>query len=69
MARPPRVPHETVQVQYRRCGKRTCKKCQESKGHGPYLYAYTRVEGKLKSRYIGTATMDEVIVPQRKGHE
>ncbi|MDQ3646185.1 MAG: hypothetical protein M3345_04535 [Actinomycetota bacterium] len=32
-----------------RCGKEGCKSCP----HGPYWYAYYRVEGRLRSRYIG----------------
>lgn len=55
---------EVVEVQHQgdrlyqlervRCGKVGCK-CSGEVGelHGPYWYAYWRVEGKLKSRYVG----------------
>ena len=39
-------------LQIRRCGK--CRTCTEGPGHGPYWYAYWRVDGdKVKSAYIG----------------
>jgi hypothetical protein len=42
------------QLERVRCGKVGCK-CGGEAGelHGPYWYAYWRVEGKLKSRYVG----------------
>ncbi len=30
------------------------RKCQKGELHGPYWYAYRRVRGKIKSKYIGT---------------
>lgn len=36
-----------------RCGKNTCRCSTEGKLHGPYWYSYQRVNGKLKSRYVG----------------
>ena len=36
-----------------RCGKDNCKKCSSGKGHGPYWYRYTYVNGKTKKMYIG----------------
>jgi hypothetical protein len=35
-----------------RCGKEKCK-CARGKLHGPYWYSYSRVEGRVKSRYVG----------------
>lgn len=49
-----RVP-EGHKVTYRleevRCGKANCTRCP----HGPYWYAYWREEGRVRSRYLGTA--------------
>lgn len=49
-----RVP-EGTKVTYRReevrCGKANCTRCP----HGPYWYAYWREEGRLRSRYLGSA--------------
>ena len=49
-----RVP-EGRKVTYRleevRCGKATCTRCP----HGPYWYAYWREDGRVRSRYLGTA--------------
>ena len=45
---------QLYQLERVRCGKVGCK-CGGEAGelHGPYWYAYWRVEGKLKSRYVG----------------
>jgi len=45
--------HITYQLQFRKCGKRTCRTCSEGQGHGPYWYAYWREGSRLKSGYIG----------------
>ena len=45
--------HITYQLQYRKCGKHTCRTCREGQGHGPYWYAYWREGSRLKSGYIG----------------
>lgn len=49
-----RVP-EGSKITYRleevKCGKAACTRCP----HGPYWYAYWREEGRLKSRYLGSA--------------
>jgi hypothetical protein len=37
------------QLEKVKCGKPNCSKCP----HGPYWYAYTRIAGKVKSRYCG----------------
>jgi hypothetical protein len=39
----------TIRVEYVRCVKDFCLKCE----HGPYYYAYWREDGKLKKKYIG----------------
>lgn len=45
--------HITYQLQYRKCGKASCSKCRNTQGHGPYWYAYWRVNSRLKSGYVG----------------
>jgi len=45
--------HITYQLQYRKCGKPTCRTCREGHGHGPYWYAYWREGSRLRSGYIG----------------
>lgn len=51
---PPRNVKVTYQLQYRKCGKPTCK-CKEGLGHGPYWYAFWRDPDthRLMSAYIG----------------
>ena len=57
-----RVP-EGAKVTYRReevrCGKPNCTRCP----HGPYWYAYWREDGKLRSRYLGSARARELDQP------
>ena len=53
MAQVPTGYHITYQQQYQKCGKPSCKTCRESKGHGPYWYAYWHESGKLRSTYVG----------------
>lgn len=45
--------HITYQLQYRKCGKPSCKTCRDGLGHGPYWYAYWRQGSRLKSGYVG----------------
>src|SRR5438552_3626195 len=35
------------------CGKSTCRRCQEGRGHGPYWFAYRIENGRLVRTYIG----------------
>jgi hypothetical protein len=42
----------TYQHQYRRCGDPSCH-CHRGEKHGPYLYAYWRMDGKIVSAYVG----------------
>jgi hypothetical protein len=48
--------HVAENITYRlegvRCGKEKCR-CAVGRFHGPYWYSYTRVEGKVKSQYVG----------------
>lgn len=53
MPKLPNNQHITYQLQYRKCGKPSCKTCREGKGHGPYWYAYWREGSRLRSGYIG----------------
>jgi len=41
----------SYQHEWVKCGKPGCKKCP----HGPYWYAYWREDGRLRSRYLGSA--------------
>jgi hypothetical protein len=44
----------TSQWQRRRCGKATCRTCQQGPGHGSYGYASSRgSDGKLHAHYVG----------------
>jgi hypothetical protein len=49
----PNDQHITYQLQYRKCGKVSCRTCREGQGHGPYWYAYWREGSKLRSGYVG----------------
>ncbi len=44
----------TYHLQYTTCGKLHCKKCQTGQGHGPYWYAYQKVDGRTVRKYVGT---------------
>ena len=46
------VENSTYRLEGVRCGKDKCK-CAEGKLHGPYWYCYMRVEGRVKSKYVG----------------
>lgn len=43
----------TFQLQPRKCNKASCRTCREGVLHGPYWYAYTWIDGKLQSFYLG----------------
>lgn len=51
--------HITYQLQFRKCGKASCRTCREGQGHGPYWYAYWREGSRLKSGYIGKESMND----------
>ena len=53
MTQLPSDQHITYQKQYRKCGKTSCRTCQEGQGHGPYWYAYWREGSRLRSGYVG----------------
>lgn len=42
------------------CGKANCSRCQGGTGHGPYWFAYYRVDGKTIRRYVGKTLPDAV---------
>ena len=44
----------TLRLEFVKCGKGSCH-CAGDRGHGPYWYAYWREDGKLRSRYLGSA--------------
>jgi hypothetical protein len=39
----------TIRQEYVKCGKWDCPRCE----HGPYYYAYSKENGKLRKKYIG----------------
>jgi hypothetical protein len=43
----------SYQLEWVRCGKATCKRCAQGKGHGPYWYGYYTKNGKRHKKYIG----------------
>lgn len=45
-------PGKTYQWRTVTCGKPNCK-CQQGERHGPYLYAYWRENGSVRSEYLG----------------
>jgi len=47
----------TLQEKKIRCGKTGCAKCP----HGPYLYSFERVNGRLRARYIGKMSKQEYL--------
>lgn len=65
----PRDQHITYQLQYRKCGKPTCRTCREGQGHGPYWYAYWHEGSRLRSGYIGKETMSDSSLRACSTHE
>jgi DNA-directed RNA polymerase specialized sigma24 family protein len=41
------------------CGKKTCRKCRDGIGHGPYWYAYRYENGRIITTYIGKTLPEE----------
>jgi hypothetical protein len=56
----PNDQHITYQLQFRKCGKASCKTCRNGPGHGPYWYAYWRQGSRLISGYVGKQPMLEL---------
>lgn len=46
------IDNQTYCLEMVRCGKENCK-CTRGKLHGPYWYSYMRIEGIVKSKYVG----------------
>ena len=46
------VENITYRLEATRCGKEKCK-CAQGQLHGPYWYSYMRIEGRVKSKYVG----------------
>jgi hypothetical protein len=42
-----------IKQEYTKCKKPNCTVCSEGIGHGLYWYAYKRISGKLKRKYLG----------------
>jgi hypothetical protein len=53
------VDNLTYRLEEVRCGKEKCK-CSRGKLHGPYWYSYSRIEGSVKSKYIGKKLPPEI---------
>jgi hypothetical protein len=53
----------TYQLQYRKCGKPTCRTCRMGPGHGPYWYAYWRDGSRIHSAYIGKVRPSSLETP------
>jgi hypothetical protein len=53
MTQLPSSHHITYQLQYRKCGKPSCRRCHSEQGHGPYWYAYWSEGGRLRCAYMG----------------
>jgi DNA-binding SARP family transcriptional activator len=43
----------TYRQQFTYCGKASCSRCREGKGHGPYWYAYISKNGQTVRKYVG----------------
>jgi hypothetical protein len=58
----------TYRLEGTRCGKEKCK-CAQGELHGPYWYSYRRVEGRVKSQYVGKKLPRSVKKRLRVRHE
>jgi hypothetical protein len=58
--------NKTYRLEAIRCGKEKCK-CARGQMHGPYWYSYARVDGKLKSTYVGKKLPRNIERNLRKG--
>ena len=47
-----------IYVQYRRCGKKNCH-CATGEKHGPYYFRFWRTGGKLLTKYIKRADVEQ----------
>ena len=61
----PKDRHITYQRQFRKCGK-VCSTCDSGGQHGPYIYAYWHVAGKMYSAYVGKAKLNTVQTRQEE---
>lgn len=53
------VDNLTYRLEGVRCGKEKCK-CKAGKLHGPYWYSYSRIEGGVRSKYVGKKLTPEI---------
>ena len=44
--------NQTYRLESVCCGKENCR-CARGELHGPYWYSYMRIEGRVKSKYVG----------------
>lgn len=57
----PKMLPGSVQPQYTRCGRATCK-CARGELHGPYYYHFARVGGRLTKRYLKAHEVEPIRV-------
>jgi hypothetical protein len=50
----------TLRLEEVTCGKKDCHCMNGGAKHGPYYYAYTHKDGKVKSRYIGKRLPEDI---------
>jgi hypothetical protein len=53
MSQFPADQHITYLLQFRYCGKLSCRACRTGKQHGPSWYGSWREGSRLKSGYVG----------------
>lgn len=49
-----------LRQEYSKCSKENCTICKNSDGHGPYWYAYKRIDTKLVRKYLGKTIPDNI---------
>ena len=57
----------TYRQQFTYCGKASCSKCREGKGHGPYWYAYISKNGQTVRKYVGRKLPTDIATQGDRG--
>jgi hypothetical protein len=63
MAERPTDEHITYHLEYRKCGRPSCRTCRMGPGHGPYWYASWRNGSQVYSLFIGTVRPASLATP------
>lgn len=50
----------TIKEYFSKCSKPNCKICSDGQGHGPYIYAKTRINGQQVRKYLGKELPDNL---------